>query len=68
MIILEVKGSETDWDGLNKARTEQWEKVAPHTYHCGVHSTYFDPDGYAENDFEDAEPCWQCYHEFERNL
>ena len=62
---VETKGTTTVWEGLEQARKERWEQLEPHSFHCKKHNTYFDPDGYLENDYEDAEPCWACYNEFE---
>ncbi len=66
--MMEIVGTTTNWDGLEKAKEERWEKVGHNTFHCKLHNTYFNPDGYAENDFQDAEPCWQCFSEFEIRL
>ena len=65
---MELIGTTTDWKGLEKAKADYWEKLGPHQFHCKLHNTYFDPNGYEENDFEDAEPCWKCYNKFEMKL
>lgn len=57
-----------DDDGFEKAKAERWKYIRPHLYYCTLHNTHFDPDGYAENDFQDAEPCWACYDEFRIQL
>lgn len=61
----DCQGTYIDWKKLDKIRTERWEKLAYHVYKCKEHETIFDPDGYEENDFQDAEPCWTCYKECE---
>lgn len=66
--IPEITGTITDWDGFEKAKEERWVYVGLHHYHCKLHNTHFDPDGYAENDFQDAEPCWACHDEFQVSL
>ena len=65
MSELELIGTTTDWDSLEKAKDERWKYIGPHHYYCTLHNTHFDPDGYYENDCQDAEPCWACYDEFQ---
>lgn len=69
---MELKGHEFDWEGFNKACAERWQPVGlgEITWHCTKHNTEFQPHG--DNTIEwfgqDAEPCWQCYNEFNKEI
>lgn len=64
--VGEIVGTTIDWDGFESAKDTRWKYIGLHHYHCTLHDTHFDPDGYDENDCMDAEPCWDCFNEFER--
>lgn len=64
MTTFEIKGT-TDWEKLAQLKSKNWMYLGPHHYYCKQHGAHFDPDGYLENDCQDAEPCWSCYAECE---
>jgi hypothetical protein len=66
--IDEIVGTTTDWENFNRACTQRWEEISEHYWHCKLHNTYFDPAGHEEYKYQDAEPCWACYDEFQIRL
>lgn len=65
---MELKGVTTDWEGLEKAKQERWVATGIKGVRCLKHNTFFNPVGTKEFDYQDAEPCWQCHDEFQKEL
>lgn len=65
---MEIKGSTFDWEGFEIAKKVRWVRLDGNIYFCKEHKTQFDPIGNKYCDFQDSEPCWKCYQEFEIEL
>jgi hypothetical protein len=66
--MSKIVGTTTDQEDFDKTKADRWVELNPHLFHCKIHDTHFDPVGYEENDFQDSEPCWVCWNEFQRKL
>lgn len=60
-----IKGTYINWKKLDQIREDRWDDLGSGDYYCKLHDTYFRPDGSYNEQFQDAEPCWQCYQECE---